>query len=77
MCDFDGLKNTNEKLGYDGANSKIVQIGREIHNFCQKNALALSGYKCNEVVRGKSDLFGVLIYCKNGKLKRSKNPLKC
>ena len=71
MIDVDGLKNINEKLGYDGANGKISQIGREIYQFCKNNPSRLKGYKCNQVVTGKGDLFGVSIHCKNGELKRS------
>ena len=63
MIDIDGLKDINDKLGYSGANEKIEQIGTIICKFCNKNKVKLKGYKCNDVVSGKGDLFGVLIKC--------------
>lgn len=76
MLDVDGLASINEKLGYDGANHKITEIGRVIAAFCQKNPQKLKGYKCSEVVTGKGDLFGVLMKCNQGKLKHSELYIK-
>ena len=63
MLDIDGLKDINEKLGYQGANDKIDQIGTVIKKFCDNDSRKLKGFKCNDAIVGKGDLFAILMYC--------------
>ena len=63
MIDIDGLADINEKLGYSRANKKINEIGTIINQFCGKLKSTLKGFKCNNLVKGKGDLFAVLIHC--------------
>ena len=71
MIDINSLASINEKLGYSGANYKIKQIGSIINEFCNKLPFTLKGFKCVDVIKGKGDLFAMLIHCDKGKFELS------
>ena len=63
MIDIDRFKDMNKKLEYSAANMKISHVGDVILQFCSKLKLKLKGYKCDDIIKGKDDLFAVLMNC--------------
>ena len=65
LCDIDNLKGINDKLGYNDADFVIETIGRIIKQFVDKKPSKTKGFRFdsnNDIIRGKGDLFGILIY---------------
>ena len=59
ILDVDSLANLNLEHGYDGANTKIVQIGNVINKYCNKNSNQMKGYRLLE--NGKFDVFAIIL----------------
>ena len=63
MIDIDKLKDINENIGYNNANTKIKFVGEIVKAFCDEKPNKTIGfkYKGDKETSGKGDMFAVLV----------------